>query len=138
MISAMTVNIFIISLMLSIPLILILIITILRCHLSKQNKRFKKHYTALLMNSNEIIERMIPINKQQQQQKSMEQFSIPIQTETLYPCVEANEDYYQSILSIHDTPCFTVRETIFKKYPRSTFQTIIDLKKGNYSNNNQI
>ncbi len=57
--------------MLSISFILILVLTILRCHLSKENKNFNKNYTALLINSNQMIERIIPIIKQKQ--KSMEQ-----------------------------------------------------------------
>ncbi|CAF3499950.1 unnamed protein product [Rotaria sp. Silwood1] len=109
----------------------IIVLTILRLRLAKDNKKFKKEYIALLINPNKMIEMMIPINEQRQ--KPIGQYAIPIQTETFYPCIETNQDYYQSILSTNDIPYYPVRETIFQSYPKSTHQIIADINEDNYS-----
>ncbi|CAF2650453.1 unnamed protein product [Rotaria sp. Silwood2] len=109
----------------------IVVLTILRLRLAKEKNKFKKEYIALLINSNKMIEMMIPINEQRR--KSIGHYAIPIQTETFYPCIETNQDYYESILSMNDIPYYPVRETIFQLYPRSTHQMITDLNEENYS-----
>jgi hypothetical protein len=121
--------------MLSIGFILIFLL-IIWFYLSSGNQNSKKNYTALFINSKEMVEMKIPMNKQKQ--ISSDNYSIPIQTETLYSSVETNQDFYQSILTRSDVPYFPVRETIFQKDLRLKSRMIIDPKKGNYSNKNAI
>jgi hypothetical protein len=83
-----------------------------------------------------MIEMKVPINEQKE--KSMDQYSIAIDTETLHPSVDTNQDYYQSILSMNEASYFPVRETIFQIHPRFLSQMIIDLKQRTYSNKNEM
>ncbi|CAF1197966.1 unnamed protein product [Adineta steineri] len=78
----------------------------------------------------------IPINDYKE--KLIDQYSIATETETLHTPNETNENYYQSILSKNDIPYFPVREINFQKYPRSIYQMITDIKKGSYSNKNEM
>jgi hypothetical protein len=136
MISSASIDILIISWIISVTLILILVLTILRSCLLKENNNSEKRYTALLINPNQMIEMKVPVNEQKE--KSIDQYSIAIDTETLHPSVDTNQDFYQSILSMNESPYFPVRETIFQIHPRFLSQMIIDLKQRTYSNKNEM
>ncbi|CAF0730059.1 unnamed protein product [Rotaria sordida] len=122
--------------MLFMALFSIVVLTIIRFHLSKENKKFKKEYMALLINSNKMIEMMIPINEQRQ--KSIDQYTTQIQTETFHPCFETNQDFYESILSMNDIHHFPVRETIFQLCPKSIPQMVTNLNEENHSDEQEI
>ena len=84
--------------------------TVLHFRMSKRNVNFGKRYTALLIDSQEQIALKIPMNEQMQILNGSH--STTIHTETLNPYDEAEEDYYQSLLSLDDLSYFPGRETV--------------------------
>ena len=64
--------------------------------------------------------------------------STTIHTETLNPYDEAEEDYYQSLLSLDDLSYFPVRETVYQLYPKAHSNLITDVKQGTVSSATEI
>ncbi|CAF2047087.1 unnamed protein product [Rotaria magnacalcarata] len=122
--------------MLSMALLSILVLTIVRYHLSIDKNKFKKEYMALLINTNKMIEMVVPINKQKQQ--LVGQSTVKIRTETFHSSLDTHEDYYESMLSTNDLPYYSVRETIFQPHPRSTLKLISDSKGATLSTEPEI
>ncbi|CAF3676437.1 unnamed protein product [Rotaria socialis] len=117
-------------------LLSVLVLTTVRYRLLKDKNKFKKEYMALLINTNKMIEMVVPINQQKQQ--LVGQYAVKIRTETFHSSLDTNEDYYESILSTNDLPYYSVRETIFQPYPKATRQLISDSKGAVFSTEPEI
>ncbi|CAF1381656.1 unnamed protein product [Adineta ricciae] len=112
---------------------------VLHFRLSKRNVNFGKRYTALLIDSQEQIALKIPMNGQKQIPNGSH--STTIHTETLNPydeADEADEDYYQSVLSLNDLSYFPVHETVYQVYPKAHCSLITDVKQGTVSSATEI
>ncbi|UJR35958.1 hypothetical protein I4U23_028699 [Adineta vaga] len=109
---------------------------ILHLRLSKENMSIKRRYTALLINSEQMIEMTIPIDKYVE--KLVDPYSIAIESETIHPYDEAEETYYQSILLNNDLSYFPAHETVFESCSKFISKKITDVKKGVVSNKDQI
>lgn len=68
---------------------------------------------ALVVGSDQIVEMSIPVYEQQS--LSLEQYSTPIQTETIHSSNELKPDFCRSVLFYNESPYVSVRETIFVK-----------------------
>ncbi|CAF0831018.1 unnamed protein product [Adineta ricciae] len=102
----------------------------------KRKVNFGKRYTALLIDSQEQIALKIPMNEQKQIPNGLQ--STTIDTETLSPYDEAEENYYQSVLSLNDLSYFPVHETVYQVYPKAHCSLITDVKQGTVSSATEI
>lgn len=136
MFSDATINVFVLTWIVFVVLISMFLFIILHLRLSNESMGMKKRYTALLINSEQMIEMTIPIEKQVE--KPIDPYSIAVQTETLHPYDEAEENYYQTILLNNDLTYFPARETIFESCSNFISKIITDVEKGTVSNTDQI
>lgn len=109
-------------------IIVIIIVTIYHFSLSRKTIRWKKIYAALLINSHQTIDFIVPISKQKR--LIFSNYTKLKQTQMFHPCVKVNDDYYKAILFAREHSHFTVRETKF--IPRIVPQMNIDWQRGNY------
>ena len=68
---------------------------------------------ALVVGSDQMVEMTIPVHEQRS--FSLEQYSIPIQTESIHSSNELKPDFCRSVLFYNESPYVSVRETIFIK-----------------------
>lgn len=74
---------------------------------------------ALVIGSNQMVEMTVPVYEQTQ--SSLEQYSVPIQTESVHSVKELKPEFFQSVFFYNESPYVSVRETIYVKKEDESF-----------------
>ena len=68
---------------------------------------------ALVIGSNQMVEMTVPVYEQRQ--SSFDQYSVPIQTESMHSTKDLKPEFFQSVFLYNESPYVSVRETVYVK-----------------------